>query len=91
MGSWWRWYLGFGLVAVFTGVLLPVLPRQGLYALTGASAAVAIVVGIRRNRPHRARAWWLFCGGVTCSIGAVLLWAAEYAHSGQVGFPDQQL
>ena len=32
MGSWWRWYLGFGLVAVFTGVLLPVLPRQGHYA-----------------------------------------------------------
>jgi diguanylate cyclase len=83
----WRWYLAIGMLVVLSGPLLPVFVRQVAYALAGLSATVAIVAGVRRNRPARSRAWWLFCAGIACSIGAALAWGLEYAAAGELAFP----
>ncbi|WP_433217641.1 putative bifunctional diguanylate cyclase/phosphodiesterase [Dactylosporangium sp. CS-047395] len=70
----WRWYAGLGLGAVAVGGFLPVLARQGLYALIGISAAVAVSVGMRRYRPSERRVWALFAGALWCSVGSALLY-----------------
>ena len=36
----------------------------------GGSAAAAILIGVRLNRPRMAIAWYLFCGGLCCSSPA---------------------
>jgi diguanylate cyclase (GGDEF)-like protein len=83
----WRWYLGAGTVALLFGPVLPVLVRQVVYALTGLSAIVAIVLGVRAHQPENRRVWWLFGTGIGCSIGAALAWGAEYATTGRIAFP----
>jgi signal transduction histidine kinase len=55
----WRGYLGTG--ALLTGLyhLLPAGPGAVLNVVVGASAAAAILLGLRRHRPAHRRAWWL--------------------------------
>ena len=84
----WRWYAGLGLGAVILGGFLPVIPRQILYSLVGASTVVAVSVGVRRHRPADRRTWWLFGAGLTCSVLGAGAWAVEYALTGAVGFPS---
>ena len=83
----WRWYAGLGLGAVALGAVLPVLPRQALYSLVGATAAVAVMAGIRRNRPEHRRAWWCYAAAIWGSVVAAATWAVEFAVRGQIGFP----
>ncbi|WP_432828160.1 putative bifunctional diguanylate cyclase/phosphodiesterase [Dactylosporangium sp. CA-092794] len=83
----WRWYAGLGLGAVAAGGFLPVMPRQALYSLVGASAAVAVAVGTRRYRPAERRSWRLFAGAIWCSVLAAAAWAVQFAIAGSVGFP----
>ncbi|WP_327005344.1 EAL domain-containing protein [Dactylosporangium sp. NBC_01737] len=84
----WRWYAGLGLGAVILGGFLPVIPRQILYSLVGASTVVAVSVGVRRHRPADRRTWWLFGAGLTCSVLGAGAWAVEYTLTGAVGFPS---
>ncbi|MGI5177813.1 putative bifunctional diguanylate cyclase/phosphodiesterase [Dactylosporangium sp. CA-152071] len=84
----WRWYAGLGLGAVVVGAFLPVIPRQALYSLVGASTVVAVVVGVRRHRPAHPRAWWLFTAGLACSVLGAVAWAVDYTLTGEVGFPS---
>ena len=64
-GRAWRIYLVGGVVAVCLYYLLPVegLWRSVAYSLIGLSSVVAIVVGVRRNRPARPLIWWCFAAG----------------------------
>ncbi|WP_432987764.1 putative bifunctional diguanylate cyclase/phosphodiesterase [Dactylosporangium sp. CA-233914] len=83
----WRWYAGLGLGAVAVGGFLPVMARQGLYTLLGIAAAVAVTTGMRRYRPGDRRSWHVFAAAIWSSVAAALLYGAEYAISGRIGFP----
>ncbi|GGM14118.1 putative bifunctional diguanylate cyclase/phosphodiesterase [Dactylosporangium sucinum] len=83
----WRWYAVLGLGAVAVGGFLPVMPRQGLYALIGLSAAAAVAVGVRLHRPEHRRSWVVFGVAIGCSVLASLAWAVQYQLSGAVVFP----
>ena len=67
----WQWWLLCGGVV---GAVYLALPSNnpwawGLYNVFGFAAAVAIVIGVRRNRPRRAGPWYWFAT-------ALALWAA---------------
>jgi diguanylate cyclase (GGDEF)-like protein/PAS domain S-box-containing protein len=60
----WAWYLAAG--ATLTALYLFVPPFKGngpVINLLGLSGVVAIVIGIRMNRPRAQAAWWLFVAG----------------------------
>src|SRR5437588_1841249 len=60
----WFWYLAVatGLTALY--LFVPPLAGNGpLINALGLSGVVAIVVGIRRNKPTARAAWWLFAAG----------------------------
>jgi two-component system cell cycle response regulator len=64
MGRAWLGYLVAGLVAIIGYYLIPahgagVAARVSVYCLTSASAAVAVLWGVLRNRPRPATAWLL--------------------------------
>jgi diguanylate cyclase (GGDEF)-like protein len=64
MSSSWRRYLLVGLAVTVGCTLLPLgVGRDLVYSLIGASGAVAIVVGVRRNRPNHPLAWYLLAAG----------------------------
>jgi diguanylate cyclase (GGDEF)-like protein len=84
--GWWRWYLGCGLLALAAGMVLPAPVGLTLSALIATSAAAATVLGVRRHRPVRARAWWLFCAGIVCSIVGGVVWTAGLPEAGDVVF-----
>jgi diguanylate cyclase len=71
----WRLYLGMGALLTGAYYLLPYNPAGAVLNLVvGASAAVAIVVGLRWHVPLRWRPWWLiaaaqglFVAGDACS------------------------
>jgi diguanylate cyclase (GGDEF)-like protein/PAS domain S-box-containing protein len=60
----WLYYLvaASGLTAVYL-FFSPLAGNGPLINLLGLSGVVAIVVGIRMNRPRAALAWWLFAAG----------------------------
>jgi signal transduction histidine kinase len=59
----WRCYLGAGAIAAGVTLMLPVGPRSVLLIAVSASAALAIVAGIARQRPPARAAWWLLAAG----------------------------
>jgi diguanylate cyclase (GGDEF)-like protein/PAS domain S-box-containing protein len=80
----WRWFLGleavFALIYFPFGVtpgaprvfgFLPWMEWPGqvpAWAMLGLSAVVAIVYGVRRNRPKSPIGWWFIAGGVLLFI-----------------------
>ena len=56
-GLVWRLYLGVGALAVVVYFLLPPLAGAALNLVVGASASVAILVGLRWHRPLRRSPW----------------------------------
>src|SRR2546430_456210 len=85
---WWKWYLGIGCLVVLVGMALPALDRQGLYEVLGASAIAATAYGLRLHRPARPNTWRFLGAAVACSVGAALVWAVQYARSGEPHFPS---
>jgi diguanylate cyclase (GGDEF)-like protein/PAS domain S-box-containing protein len=73
----WQIYLALGAVGAFLYELVP--PFKGyapLLNLMGLSAVIAVVVGVRRNKPGYALPWWLF------AIGLGLYWMGDvYTYS----------
>ncbi len=87
----WQAYLAFGAVAMFLYLLIP--PLRGntiLLNAIGMCSWIAVIVGIRRNRPSYTLPWWLF------AFGFVLYWMGDvYTYSyrvyilhGEVPFPS---
>ena len=61
----WRRYLLVGLGVSALCVALPLgVGRDIVNSLIGFSGAAAILVGVRRNRPTHAFAWYLFAAGI---------------------------
>ena len=66
----WAWYVGAGAAVTggyhLLGVLhAPPLSRVAVYVLVSASAAVAVLVGVRTNRPGYRTPWLLLALGQT--------------------------
>ena len=90
----WRWHLGIGTVAT---VPILVIPESWWYTVwydaIGLSAVVAVLVGVRRNRPRtRVTWWWLAAGQLLFVVGDLLfdlherVWASEAFPSTADGF-----
>ncbi|TMK59159.1 MAG: hypothetical protein E6G60_15065, partial [Actinobacteria bacterium] len=68
----WLAYLVLGLAAVGVYFLVPwdTIGQAVLYDAIGASSAVAVVVGVRLNRPAQRLPWLMFAGGLLAfSVG----------------------
>jgi diguanylate cyclase (GGDEF)-like protein/PAS domain S-box-containing protein len=87
----WQGYLAFGAVGIFLYLLVP--PLKGnpvLFNSLGMTSWIAVIVGIRRNRPRYSLPWWLF------AFGFFLYWLGDvYTYSypqlilhGEVPFPS---
>ena len=61
----WQLYLGGGAFVTALYALVPPFKGSGpIINLLGLSAVVAVVVGVRRNRPKSRWPWWLFAFGL---------------------------
>ncbi len=73
----WQGYLAFGAIGMFFYLLIP--PLQGnpvLLNTIGLSSWIAVIVGIRRNKPAYSLPWWLF------AVGFLLYWMGNvYTYS----------
>jgi signal transduction histidine kinase len=83
-------FLLVGLSATGAYLVLPTPGREALYSSLDASMIAALIIGIRRNRPPRARGWLLIAAGVIAfSLGGDLPWIASSAGLlPPVGFPS---
>jgi hypothetical protein len=73
----WRIYLAAGAVATVLYALVPPFQGNGpLINLLGLSGVVAVLVGVRRNRPRSRWPWLLF------ALGLFLFWLGDvYTYS----------
>src|SRR5213080_607078 len=69
----WVWYLPVGTLLTALYMFVPPLKGNGpLINVIGLSGVVAIVVGIRMNKPGARAAWWLFAAGQFLYFGGDL-------------------
>jgi diguanylate cyclase (GGDEF)-like protein/PAS domain S-box-containing protein len=73
----WQGYLAFGAVAAFLYLLVaPLKGNAAVFNAMGMTSWIAVLVGIRRNRPSYALPWGLF------AVGFVLYWMGDvYTYS----------
>jgi signal transduction histidine kinase len=83
-------FVSGGLVAAATYLLFPIAGQEALYSALDASMIAALIIGIRRNRPPKARGWVLIAAGaIAFSLGGDLPWIASSAGLlPPVGFPS---
>jgi diguanylate cyclase (GGDEF)-like protein/PAS domain S-box-containing protein len=61
----WQGFLAIGLLATLLYMFVPPLKGNALLInALGLSSFIAVVVGIRRNKPSYALPWWLFAAGI---------------------------
>ena len=61
----WQGFLALGVLVTFLYLLVPPLKGNALLINTlGLWSVIAVVAGIRRNRPSYALPWWLFAAGL---------------------------
>lgn len=66
-----------------------VLALNVTYDVIGMSSVVAILVGVRRYRPARAAAWYLFCAGAALFVVGDEIWTVQESFFGvEVPFPS---
>ena len=67
---WWRLVLGAGVLMVVGYFLLPGdEAKDVLYSVVGLASTVAVLVGIRVNRPAARRGWLLIAAANGCFVG----------------------
>jgi diguanylate cyclase (GGDEF)-like protein/PAS domain S-box-containing protein len=73
----WQAYLAFAAVGALLYLLVPPLKgNAGFFNALGLSSWIAVIVGIRRNRPSWPLPWWLFV------VGLFLYWLGDvYTYS----------
>lgn len=71
----WLVYLAAGSLATGAYFAFPAgVPQDLFYAAIGLSAVVAIVAGVRINRPTAPSAWYWIAAGQLAFVGGDLLW-----------------
>jgi diguanylate cyclase (GGDEF)-like protein/PAS domain S-box-containing protein len=87
----WKAYLAFGVVGMCLYLLdTPLKGNPAFFNALGLTSWIAVIVGIRRNKPRYALPWWLF------AFGFLLYWMGDfYTYSypkyilhGEVSFPS---
>jgi diguanylate cyclase (GGDEF)-like protein/PAS domain S-box-containing protein len=87
----WQGYLAFGAISAFLYLVVPPLKgNPAFFNALGLTSWIAVIVGIRRNKPKYALPWWLF------AFGFFLYWLGDvYTYSypryilhGEVPFPS---
>jgi diguanylate cyclase (GGDEF)-like protein/PAS domain S-box-containing protein len=87
----WMAYLAFGVVGMCLYLLdTPLKGNPAFFNTLGLTSWIAVIVGIRRNKPRYALPWWLF------AFGFLLYWMGDvYTYSypkyilhGEVPFPS---
>ncbi len=83
------WFVGAGL-AICLGYLLlpPGLVADAVYAAVGLAGVVAIVVGVRVNRPVRTRAWYLLAAGQATWVMGDVVFSWDSDGLGNDRFPS---
>jgi diguanylate cyclase (GGDEF)-like protein/PAS domain S-box-containing protein len=71
----WRIHLILGTIAVVIYYLLPAAPGSIWYEVISGSAVVATIVGVRKFRPTRPSAWYLFAAGLFSNLCGDLTFA----------------
>src|SRR5438445_3424141 len=86
----WVWYLAVGAALTALYMFVPPLKGNGpLINLLGLSGVVAIVVGIRMNKPRARLAWWLFAAGQFLFFsGDLYTYSYRLVFGADVGFPS---
>src|SRR5947209_6488735 len=86
----WVWYFAVGSLLTALYMFVPPLKGNGpLINVLGLSGVVAIVVGIRRNRPTARAAWWLFAAGQFLFFsGDIYTYSYRLLFGADVGFPS---
>ena len=85
----WRLYLGMGALLTGAYYLLPYNPAGAVLNLVvGASAAVAIVVGLRWHVPLRWRPWWLIAAAQGLFVAGDALFSVNGLILGIEPFPS---
>ena len=86
----WVWYLGIGSLVTAMYMFVPPLKGNGpLINVLGLSGVVAIVVGIRMNKPRARLAWWLFAAGQFLFFsGDLYTYSYRLLFGADVGFPS---
>jgi diguanylate cyclase (GGDEF)-like protein/PAS domain S-box-containing protein len=70
----WLAYPAIGAVLILAYYFVPPFAHAGwMYNIIGGSAVVAIIVGVRRNRPERSLPWYLFALGQALFVGGDIL------------------
>jgi signal transduction histidine kinase len=67
-------FLIAGAVGILVYRLAPEHVDPWIYQAIGLFSLLAVVVGIRRNRPARTGAWWVLAAGVACFFFADVVW-----------------
>ncbi len=69
----WKAYLAFGFLGMCLYLLdTPLKGNEALFNTLGLTSWIAVIVGIRRNKPRYALPWWLF------AFGFVLYWMGDF-------------
>jgi diguanylate cyclase (GGDEF)-like protein len=85
----WRVWLAVGVAVVLLRLLLPTELLRGLaYVVVGGAAVVAIVVGVRRQRPLRALRWYLLAAGQGLFVAGDLAYTLLEEVSQEAPFPS---
>jgi diguanylate cyclase (GGDEF)-like protein/PAS domain S-box-containing protein len=86
----WVWYLAVGSLLTALYMFVPPLEGNGpLINVIGLSGVVAIVVGIRMNKPRARAAWWLFAAGQFLYLsGDLYTYSYRLVFGADVGFPS---
>src|SRR5207249_27879 len=86
----WVWYLAVGTLLTALYMFVPPLKGNGpLINVIGLSGVVAIVVGIRMNKPGARVAWLLFAAGQFLFFsGDIYTYSYRIVFGADVGFPS---
>ncbi|OIQ88761.1 cyclic di-GMP phosphodiesterase Gmr [mine drainage metagenome] len=89
MNLLWRAYLAGGALVVALYLAVPEgVSRDLVYVVVGLSSVLAIVVGVRRNRPRRASAWYWMAAGQLCWVVGDGLYSWYQDVAGTSPFPS---
>jgi PAS domain S-box-containing protein len=73
-GRAWKVYLVAAMAAIAGHYFVRGVAQPHLYEMIGASAVIAIAIGIQRNKPTSALAWWLLGLGQACFLFGDITW-----------------
>ncbi|OZE33387.1 MULTISPECIES: bifunctional diguanylate cyclase/phosphodiesterase [unclassified Rhodococcus (in: high G+C Gram-positive bacteria)] len=89
MTAWWRWYAALGAVGCAAYFVVPTTVwGQSVFALVGASAVAATVVGTRMHRPRNRSAWLAIAMGTALWVIGDIVYEWIHITQGSVPYPS---